>query len=163
MDVSVSSDIQTVPIGLVMFVQPSIDMSNNTITLFLRPTLTRLSTHVRDPAVDIAMKASGNSSGYEQSKIPVTEVREVASVLKLEDGEIAVLGGFMESRSSKNRSGLPGLRDKPILGEAVSSYGMGDEIIELVILIKVKLANKKRHQKAADIRLQRFVVDPRPF
>ncbi|MBQ9334974.1 MAG: hypothetical protein IJS10_00315 [Alphaproteobacteria bacterium] len=164
MDVSVSSDIQTVPIGLVMFVQPSIDMSNNTITLFLRPTLTRLSTHVSDPAVDIAMKASGsNKSEYEQSKIPVTEVREVASVLKLEDGEIAVLGGFMESRSSKNKTGLPGLRDKPIIGEAVSSHGMGDEIIELVILIKVKLANKKRHQKAADIRLQRFVVDPRPF
>lgn len=163
MDISVSSDIQTVPIGLVMFVQPSIDMTNNTVTLFLRPTITRLANQVSDPAVDIAMKASGNTSGYDQSKVPVTEVREIASVLKLEDGEIAVLGGFMESRSSKNKTGLPGLRDKPIIGEIVSSHGMGDEIIELVILIKVKLANKPRHQKAADIRLQRFVVDPRPF
>lgn len=165
-DVSVSSDIQTVPIGLVMFVQPSIDMLNNTVTLFLRPTLTRLSAEVNDPAVEIAMKANragSDNAQYEQSKVPVTEVREVASVLKLEDGEIAVLGGFMESRSSKNKMGLPGLQDKPIIGEIVSSHGMGDEIIELVILIKVKLANEPRRQRAADIRLQRFVVDPRPF
>lgn len=162
-DISVSSDIQTVPIGLVMFVQPSIDMSNNSITLFLRPTITRLATQVNDPAVDIAMKASNSNTNYEQSKVPVTEVREVASVLKLEDGEIAVLGGFMESRSSKNKTGLPGIQDKPIIGEIASSHGMGDEVIELVILIKVRLANKPRRQRAADIRLQRFVVDPRPF
>ena len=166
MDVSVSSDIKTVPIGLVMFVQPSIDTSNNTITLFLRPTITKLSNQVSDPAVDVAMKAvskEGNAGTYEQSKVPVTEVREVASILKLEDGEIAVLGGFMESRSSKNKTGLPGWRDVPMFGEIASSHGMGDEIIELVILIKVKLANKPRHQRAADIRLQRFVMDPRPF
>lgn len=164
MDVSVSSDIQTVPIGLVMFVQPSIDMSDNTITLFLRPTLTRLSSQVSDPAVNIAMKANGNNTTeQEQSKVPITEVREVTSVLKLQDGEIAVLGGFMESRSSKNKTGLPWIQDKPIIGEITSSNGMGDEIVELVILIKVKLANEPRRQKAADIRLQRFVMDPRPF
>ena len=170
MDVSVSSDIQTVPIGLVMFVQPSIDMSDNTITLFLRPTLTRLSGQVVDPAVDIAMKANNNNNnntnggtGYTQSKVPITEVREVTSILKLQDGEIAVLGGFMESRSSKNKTGLPWIQDKPIIGEIASSNGMGDEIVELVILIKVKLANEPRRQKAADIRLQRFVMDPRPF
>ncbi len=163
-DISVSSDIRTVPIGLVMFVQPSIDTSNDTITLFLRPTITKLSDTVNDPAVDIAMRAaSTDSTKYEQSKIPVTEVREVASVLKLNDGEIAVLGGFMEARSLKNKSGLPGFRDIPGIGELASSHGIGDEIIELVILIKVKLANKQRHQDAADIRLQRFVPDPRPF
>lgn len=163
-DISVSSDIKTVPIGLVMFVQPSIDVTNNTVTLFLRPTITKLSDSVNDPAVDIAMRAaSKDTTQYEQSKVPVTEVREVASVLKLNDGEIAVLGGFMESRSSKNKSGIPGWKDIPGFGELVSSNGIGDEIVELVILIKVRLANNQVHQRAADIRLQRFVPDPRPF
>ena len=164
-DVTVSSDIKTVPIGLVMFVQPSIDSSNNTITLFLRPTITKLADTVNDPAVDIAIRSieSDNKSDYQPSKVPVTEVREVASVLKLNDGEVAVLGGFMEVRSSKNKAGLPIVKDIPVIGEAASSYGMGDDIVELVILIKVKIANKQPHQKAADIRLQRFVPDPRPF
>ncbi len=163
-DISVSTDIKTVPIGLVMFVQPSIDVTNNTVTLFLRPTITKLFDKVNDPAVDIAMRAaSSDKTQYEQSKVPVTEVREVASVLKLNDGEIAVLGGFMESRSLKNKSGLPGIKDVPGVGELASSYGMGDGVVELVILIKVRLLNKNTNQKAADIRLQRFVPDPRPF
>ncbi len=163
---SVSSDIRTVPIGLIMFVQPSIDVKNGTITLFLRPTISKLAGKKRDPAVDIAIRSmdKNNQENYEPSYIPVTEVREVSSVLKLNNGEIAVLGGFMEVRSAKNKSGLPFLKDAPIIGETVSSYGTGDEVVELVILIKVKISgNHKSNQKAADIRLQRFVPDPRPF
>ncbi|MDR1391479.1 MAG: hypothetical protein LBI95_03925 [Holosporales bacterium] len=163
-DIAVSSDIKTVPIGFVMFVQPSINASEGTVTLFLRPTITKLSSTVNDPAVEVAMKTSAaNSSSYEKSKVPVIEVREVASILKLNDGEIAVLGGFMEARSSKNTSGIPGIKNIPGVGELASSYGIGDEIIELVILIKVKLINRQKQQNAADTRLQRFVMDPRPF
>ncbi|MDR2075000.1 MAG: secretin N-terminal domain-containing protein [Holosporales bacterium] len=163
---SVSSDIRTVPIGLVMFVQPSIDTANGTITLFLRPTISKLSGSKRDPAVDIAIRSmdKDNKDKYEPSCIPVTEVREVSSVLKLNDGEIAVLGGFMEVRSSKNKSGMPHIKDVPFIGEAVSSMGTGDEVVELVILIKVKIVgDHNQQQRAADIRLQRFVPDPRPF
>ncbi|MBQ7524261.1 MAG: secretin N-terminal domain-containing protein [Alphaproteobacteria bacterium] len=163
-EVSISSDIKTVPIGLVMFVQPSIDTTNGTITLFLRPTITKLAGAVNDPAVDIAMhSASQSSTKYTQSQVPITEVREVSSVLKLNDGEIAVLGGFMEVRSLKNNSGIPGVRDVPVVGELVSSHGVGDEIVELVILIKVRLADNIPLRSAADTRLQRLVPDPRPF
>jgi general secretion pathway protein D len=163
---SVSSDIRTVPIGFVMFVQPSIDLSNGTITLFLRPTISKLAGSKRDPAVDIAIRSmdSATKANYEPSYIPVTEVREVSSVLKLNDGEIAILGGFMEVRSNKTKAGLPIVKDIPVIGETVSSYGTGDDVVELVILIKVKISgNTNPHQKAADIRLQRFVPDPRPF
>jgi general secretion pathway protein D len=164
-EISVSSDIKTVPLGLVMFVQPSIDMSDGTITLFLRPTITKLASSVNDPAVNIALKNSttGTTDDKDMSKIPVIEVREVASFLKLRDGEVAILGGFMEVRSSKNKSGIPGFGDLPIFGDLVSSRGVGDEVVELVILIKVRLLNGPQHQRAVDIRLQRFVPDPRPF
>ncbi|MDR0695459.1 MAG: hypothetical protein LBF56_01645 [Holosporales bacterium] len=177
-NISVSSDIKTVPLGLIMFVQPSIDLNNRTITLFLRPTITKLAGTVSDPAVNIAIKnaatgvatSTGSSTTTstavaeaEKSNIPITEVREVASVLKLNDGEIAVLGGFMESRSSQDKAGLPGYKDIPVAGELVSSTGLSDQIVELVILIKVILSDTSRNQRAADIRLQRFVPDPRPF
>lgn len=164
-DISVSSDIKTVPIGLVMFVQPSIDTSNNTISLFLRPTISKLAGTVNDPAVDIAIRsiAKDQRENYVPSKIPVTEVREISSVLKLNDGEIAVLGGFMEVRSSKNKSGIPGIDNIPVVSEVTSSYGIGDDVVELVILIRVKIAKNSKTSRAADIRLQRFVPDPRPF
>jgi general secretion pathway protein D len=163
--VTVSSEIKTVPIGFVMFVQPSIDTSSNTITLLLRPTITKLSSSVSDPAVDIAIRSieTENKEKYEPSKIPITEIREVTSVLRLNDGEIAVLGGFMEVRSSKMSAGIPGVQDIPYVGEIASAKGLGDTVVELVILIKVRIVGNQRHQRAADIRLLRCVPDPRPF
>ncbi len=167
-DVNISSDIKTIPIGLVMFVQPSIDVKNGVVSLFLRPTITKKQDTVNDPAVDIAIQSAHNNNrnnmqDYPKSKIPITEVREVASVLKLNDGEVAVLGGFMEVISSKNKSGLPVIRDVPILGELASSYDTKDRVVELVILVKVKISEPTTLQRAPDIRLQRFVPDPRPF
>jgi general secretion pathway protein D len=166
---SVSSDIRTVPIGLVMFVQPSIDLNSDTITLFLRPTISKLSGTVNDPAVDIAISSMDNKTkgNYVPSKIPITEVREVSSVLKLKDGEIAVLGGFMEVRSSKDSKGMPLAKDLPIIGDITGTADMKDQIVELVILIRVRITRDDEQdgnlQNAADIRLQRFVPDPRPF
>jgi general secretion pathway protein D len=167
-EVLVSSNIKTVPLGLVLFVIPSIDMDDKTITLFLRPTITKLSSLVNDPAVNIAIKNSTNGAvsaitDSDQSKIPVTEVREIASILKLHDGEVVVLGGFMEVRSTKHRSGFPGIGSLPIVGEFVSSTRQGDEIVEIVIVIRVQLVNTPTPPRATDIRLQRFVPDPNPF
>ena len=168
-DVNISSDIKTIPIGLVMFVQPSIDIKNGIVSLFLRPTITILQNTVNDPAVDIAIQSANNQSRniskdkYPESKIPITEVREVASVLKLHDGEVAVLGGFMEVISAKSKSGLPLIKDIPLFGELSSEYDTKDKVVELVILVKVKISEPTTLQRAADIRLQRFVPDPRPF
>ena len=168
-DVNVSSDIKTIPIGLVMFVQPSIDIKNGVVSLFLRPTITKMQDTVNDPAVDIAIQSAHrhhnnhNKEEYPKSKIPITEVREVASVLKLNDGEVAVLGGFMEVLSAKQKSGLPIIKDVPVLGELASENDTKDKVVELVILVKVKISEPSTLQKAADIRLQRFVPDPRPF
>ena len=166
-DINVSSDIKTIPIGLVMFVQPSIDNESNTVSLFLRPTITKLQNTVNDPAVDIAIQSTNNNNNnrtdYPKSKIPVTEVREVASVLQLNDGEVAVLGGFMEVVSAKSKSGLPLVKDVPILGELSSECNAKDKVVELVILVRVKISEPTTLQRAADIRLQRFVPDPRPF
>ncbi len=164
-DINVSSDIKTIPIGLVMFVQPSIDLKTRTISLFLRPTITKLEDSVSDPAVDIALKSVQHhkKNSYVPSKVPVTEVREVASMLKLKDGEVAVLGGFLEVISTKKKSGLPLVRDIPVLGDATSNTNMKDQIVELVILVKVSIADDTPLPDNADIRLQRYIDDPRRF
>ncbi|MFN9938981.1 MAG: type II and III secretion system protein, partial [bacterium] len=97
---TVSSDIQTVPIGLIMLVQPSIDLNTGEILLFLRPSISRLTKTVSDPAIDIAFNSSINIDSNKltsptQSMIPVVEVREIDSVLRLHNKEMAILGGLM--------------------------------------------------------------------
>ena len=167
--VSVASDIQTVPIGLVMSVQPSIDEASGEVILFLRPTISRLSYSVKDPAVDIAYTASlrDNNTGTTAptALIPVVEVREIDSVLRLASGEVAILGGLMETRSYKDVHQIPGLGDVPVIQDAFRAQAEGDQVVELVILLRVKVMDDAAPPTpdAQDIRIQGMIKDPRPL
>lgn len=167
---TVSSDIQTVPIGLIMMVQPSIDPQTGEIILFLRPSISRLTQTVADPAVDIAYNASAaagvaaNQSSPTQSLIPVVEVREIDSVLRLSNKEMAVLGGLMEVRSSEHKQGIPGLDEVPLVRDLTGSISEGDTIVELVIVLKATIVDNGAVPDGADHRLmEKYTTDPRPL
>lgn len=164
--INVSSDIQTVPIGLVMFVQPSIDPETGNINLFLRPTISRLTHSVSDPAVEIAFANAKSSSTVrpKPSLIPVVEVREIDSVLRLQSGEITILGGLMEARTTNETSKLPLAGDLPIIGQLFTASADGNEIVELVILLRASIVEGASSPDAADQRLyEDYVEDPRPL
>lgn len=163
--VNVASDIQTVPIGLVMAVQPSIDEDTGEIILSLRPTISRLNRSVADPAVDIAYQASGGGSeSPKPSLIPVVEVREIDSVLRVKSGRIAVLGGLMESRKAVEDSKLPWIGDIWGIGQLASAKSETEEIVELVILLKATVMEGDEELEPADQRLvYEYTDDPRPL
>ena len=164
--INVSSDIQTVPIGLVMSVQPSIDQETGDIVLSLRPTISRLTHSVSDPAVDIAF-ANAKSYSTVQPKpslIPVVEVREIDSILRLQSGEIAVLGGLMEARTTSGTAKLPFVGDLPMVGPLFGATAEGDEVVELVILLRASIMDNAPSPDNADQRLyEEYVEDPRPL
>lgn len=165
---NVSSDIQTVPIGLVMSVQPSIDDHSGDVILSLRPTISRLTRSVPDPAVNIAYSANASANTTVQpptSLIPVVEVREIDSVLRLKSGEIGVLGGLMEVRSTKEREQLPWLGDLKFFGEAFGANADGEQVVELVILLRATIIDENGPRPdATDIRLyEDHAQDPRPL
>jgi general secretion pathway protein D len=92
--------IQTVPIGLILTVQPAIHLETGNVILTLRPTISRIAGTKDDPAVAY-LAQSGNSGGAKnattiKSAIPVVEVREMDSVLTLHSGEVVLLGGLMQ-------------------------------------------------------------------
>lgn len=163
--INVASDIQTVPIGLVMAVQPSIDEDTGEIILSLRPTISRLNRSVADPAVDIAFQASGGEGeSPKPSLIPVVEVREIDSILRVKSGKIAILGGLMESRKSIEDTKLPWLGDLWGIGKLASGKSETDEIVELVILLKATVIGGDEELNPADQRLAYdYVDDPRPL
>jgi MSHA type pilus biogenesis protein MshL len=165
---TVSSDIQTVPIGLIMMVQPSIDPQTGEIILFLRPSISRLTQTVSDPAIDIAYYASNTDPSKLKSPtpslIPVVEVREIDSVLRLNNKEMAILGGLMEVRSSEHKQGMPGLDGVPLLRDLTGSLAEGDTIVELVIVLKATIMDNGAAIDGADQRLMdKYTTDPRPL
>jgi general secretion pathway protein D len=153
-NVSVTSDIHTVPIGWILTVQPSIDANHNSVVLSLRPTISRLSHSVPDPAVDIAFTSNPppHSSQFapQPSLIPVMEVKEIESVLRLQSGETIILGGLMETRSSQQKSQIPFIGDLPILGALAQSHANSEEVVELVILLKATILTSENNTIISD-------------
>lgn len=133
------SEIQTVPVGFIMTVQPSIDLVEETITLNLRPTLSRVSGVREDPAVKLMSAELKTPPKHPiRSEIPIIAMREIDSILKLHSGEFAILGGLMQETQSTARSGIPGT-DYPILNFFTQGSQKGQDVLELVIILRATI------------------------
>lgn len=130
----VLSKIQTIPIGIIIFVQPSIDPSGK-ITIALRPTISQVIDEVEDPAISIMSSAKGNAT---KSKIPVVDTQEINTVFSAEPDVPIVIGGLIYSRKEKDEKGIPGLNAK--FNFFNNSKEKLSEKKEIVILMKAKLS-----------------------
>lgn len=126
-----TSRMQTIPIGLVLMVQPSVDPDTREITLALRPTLSRVVEMRNDPAVSI------RSDNKIHSQVPVVQMRELDSVLKVQSHETVLMGGLMEKYQAQEKTGLPILHDTPLFDTLFSEKTEDSSTSELVIMLKV--------------------------
>ncbi len=161
--VTFESNVQTVPIGIVMAVQPAIDTESQTISMSVRPSITRLVRRVEDPGVQLQLAATG-STQVVSSAIPVIETREMDSIVTMETGQVLVMGGLMQEIAINNREGAPGLMDVPLLGRAFSQDTRQTEVVELVIFLRATIVGDRDTVHEEDIRLyNKFAPDPRPL
>lgn len=157
-----SSTPRTVPVGLVMTVQPSIDAEKGRVTMTLRPTISRVVEQVNDPSIGLNAAHAGITAPV-QSKIPVLAVREMDSVLQLNTGEVAVMGGLMQDSSINEDSGVPPFDTLPYAGNLAKSRDNQAATSELVILLRATIIDNPSPD-AADIDLyERYNDDPRPI
>jgi general secretion pathway protein D len=117
-----------VPVGFIMNVTPQIS-DGDMVTLDVRPTVTRIIGNVADPNPSLA---AANIT----SLIPVTQTREMESVLKIASGQTAVLGGLMLDSFEGAREGLPIASRIPVVGDFFSNRNDLARKSELVIFIR---------------------------
>ena len=117
---------QSVSVGLVMSVTPQIS-ENGSILLNVRPTISSLKGAGKtDPTPGLAVA----------NVVPEIQTREMESMLRLSDGEVAVMGGLMEDRVNYNTNEIPGLGGIPVLGNFFSNRNDTTTKTELVIFLK---------------------------
>jgi len=126
-----TTEIHTVPVGIVMQVTPYIS-SNDEITLNVRPTISRIINFVNDPnpalaAVDVV------------SEVPEIQVREIESILKVNSGDVAVIGGLMQDTVDESDSSVPFLAAIPIIGQLFNYSDDSHTKTELVIFLRPKV------------------------
>jgi len=171
-----NSQLQTLPIGLVMTVMPTIDPERGLITLGLRPSVTAWpGTTVSDPAVglSIATACGGSITGacspanvataVASASVPVVNIREMESVVTVPSGTVVVLGGLMQQINSKQDSGVPGAADVPVLGNLFKANSDQIQLTELVIFLKATLVRGPDTVDWADKdAYKNYFHDPRP-
>lgn len=155
--ITVSSEINTVPVGVVITVQPSIDVDRETVMMALRPTVTRISGLVDDPAVAIA------SNNTVRSQIPIVAIQEIDSVVEVENGKTVVMGGLMEESGSAADQGVPGASEVPWLGRLFKSRQEASSQSELVIFLRATIVEESYIPAKDRQLLDDFSHDPRPY
>ncbi|GEO82847.1 type II secretion system protein GspD [Pararhodospirillum oryzae] len=151
-----SSQINTVPIGLVMTVQPSVEPGQGRITLGVRPTVSRIASRVADPAVSLQNDAI-------DSLIPVVEVRELDSVVTIDDGAVVVMGGLMQERMDRVERGVPWLQDVPLVGRLFRADTQQTDVVELIVLLRATVVGGSHAHPADRDLYNTFGPDPRPL
>lgn len=123
-----TSEVHSVPVGFTMAVTPQISQ-NDQVTLNVRPTISRIIRFVDDPNPALA------DAGV-ISSIPEIQIREIESILKVDSGQIAILGGLMQDTIDYSNTGLPGLNRLPIIGGLFGIKDRNTVKTELIIFIR---------------------------
>lgn len=151
----------SIPIGIILSILPSINLKTGEVTLNVRPTLSRQVSSVEDPGTAIAAQQAGITI---DNQVPIVEVRELDSIMKIKSGGVMIIGGLMEQGASLTNNGVPLASDIPWIGNAFKSR---DEEIgnrELIIFIKATIVNPGGSYQPADKSIyEKFTTDPRPL
>ncbi len=130
-----TTTLNQVPVGFVMNVTPQISDTDN-VLLNIRPSISRIVSYVNDP--NPALKATtANGFGSDiVSQIPVIRSREMESVIRVENGNIAVMGGLMEDTLTNIDNAVPGISRIPGLGQLFTQRDDRVKKTELVIFLR---------------------------
>ena len=123
-----TTTLNTVPVGFIMSVVTQIS-ENDSVTLGVRPIISRKIGDVPDPNPTLA--AAGVTS-----LVPVIQSREMDSILSMQSGQVAVLGGLMQDQRSVNEDTIPGVNRLPGLGALLEQRKDKNDKTELVIFLR---------------------------
>ena len=70
------------------------------------------------------------------NEVPTTTRRQAQTKVAVRDGDVIILGGFITSTKTRTKSGVPFLKDIPVLGALFRSQKDGNKRSELMVLIR---------------------------
>lgn len=153
-----TTTVNTVPVGFVMSVTPQIS-ETDTVLLNVRPSISRVTGFVNDPN---PLLAAANVV----SQIPEIQTREMESVLRVNSGDTAVMGGLMQDGVENRDDGIPGVSRVPLVGEFFTQRNDTRTKSELVIFLRpVVIRNASLDGDYASYRSllpdQKFLEEPK--
>ena len=114
-----------VAVGLIMNVTPQIGEADS-VLLNIRPSISRIVGNVPDP----------NPSLLVTSNIPIIQTREMESLIKVNSGQIAVMGGLIQDRVNDLEDSVPGASRLAGYGGFFGNKNLTNAKTELVVFMR---------------------------
>lgn len=122
-----TTTVNSVPVGFVMNVTPEIS-GNDSVIINLRPTISRILDYVPDPNPSLPATV--------KNLIPEIQTREMESVIRVQSGQIAVMGGLMQDSINNLDDTVPGLSGLRGIGGFFAHKNDTANKSELVIFLR---------------------------
>lgn len=123
-----TTTINSVPIGFLMTVTPQIS-DNGEVILNLRPTISRITGYAMDPSPALAEHRLSNP-------IPIVQTREMESIMRVQSGDVAILGGLMQDTRDQKTDEVPLVNRIPVVGELFKFKNNASRKSELVVFLR---------------------------
>jgi general secretion pathway protein D len=78
----------------------------------------------------------------DNNPVPVVNSRQASALLTVRDGESVMLGGFITENRTKDDSGVPVLKDLPLLGPLFRSTSKSSQRTELLVFMRATVLKK---------------------
>lgn len=104
------------------------------ITLSVTPYVTPDGLVVMEIDQDISQL--GTNVKIDNNDVPTTTSRRQKATVSVEDGKTIMLGGYITSAKSNSKSGVPVLKDIPLLGNLFRSNSKSEKRVELIVLMR---------------------------
>jgi general secretion pathway protein D len=125
--VAVTTTPQSVSVGLVLSVTPQVGDTESVI-LNVRPSISSVVELKEDPNPSIPAGV--------KNFVPQIRTREIESIMRVNNGEVAVLGGLMEDSVNWKTGRVPIIGNIPLIGEAFTTRNNAAIKSELVIFLR---------------------------
>ncbi len=124
---------ESIFVGILLNIMPQIS-ENNEIMLRINPSISNFK-YAEDSVKQTAPREIA----------PDTTEKKLSTVVRVKNGDTIILGGLIGKSSNVSQTGIPGLKELPILGNLFKSKSLTDSVSELIFIITPRIINSKDH------------------
>ena len=135
--------VSNMTVGTVLSITPQVS-DDGLITLDITPAVSRLVRY--------------DTSAQGETKAPVIDIRQASSIVRVRDGATIIMGGLVQTSSSKTKRKVPLLGDIPLLGRLFSGSYDSSERTELIFFVTPRIVQDLANEKS----VQTKSIEPQP-
>ena len=154
-------DYEQKELGIEIKTTPKIN-PNGTVMLTVEEKYTQLGT--KEEIKYSSSNGQDGAGGLQSVMVPTTVTREMSSDVLLENGQTVVFGGLTEKSISESETGIPILKDIPIIGKWLfGKVDIQEGRTELLVFMTPYVLDEAHAAQAEALRRKKTLSDPRPW